>query len=128
MTEFQVYWWMMLDNINDVSGAVCFMVVFTTIILIIAGCSNLSSSTYYPESLDSQKEKKIGKILLNFGFFLIIPSILTILIYTFIPTSKQYAMIKCFPKIANSEVIAEDVPEMYQMVKDYMKEMLEGNE
>ena len=37
-------------------------------------------------------------------------------------------MIKVFPKIANSELskeVQKDVPEMYQMAKDYMKEMLD---
>ena len=113
MTEMQVYWWLMLDNLQ----------IFGQIVGIIIGAFSLvvGIMLIMEETLGNKCYFKITLI-----------SILIILLVSpimLIPNSKQYAMIKVFPKLANSELVAEmqeDVPEMYAMAKECMKEMLES--
>jgi uncharacterized membrane protein YtjA (UPF0391 family) len=45
-------------------------------------------------------------------------------IYCFLPTSKELAFIYVVPKIAESSVIQEDVPRLYDMAIEYMKKSI----
>ena len=112
MSEMQVYMWLILDNVSTIF-----------IILAIFGTAFVGFAVSFCTVIGfTDREPKL------FFAWLLVPMIIPIiLLATFTPTSKQYAMIKVFPQIINSD-IAQDIPEdmntMYTMAKDYMKEML----
>ena len=109
MTELQVYLWLMLDNVKSLLGLFGGIPAVICTSVAIAGVDELTASQC----------KKI------FVVFIIGCLICSFALLT--PSSKQYAMIKVFPKIANSEVvqeIPEDMTDMYKMAKEYMKDML----
>ena len=115
MTEWQVYLWLMLDNLQFV----WFVFLVLGVLSVIAIPVSYECSGY---------KEEVGMKCLK---FFTIPSmtllLIAVIVTLFIPSSKQYAMIKVFPKMANSEMATElqqDVPEMYQMAKDYMKDLL----
>lgn len=115
MTESQVYWWLMLDNISGFFffvGILYLLFLMGTIITLFILFTN-------EDDVDPKKAKKLIFILTLF-----LPLFISSL---FVPNSKQYAMIKVFPKIVNSDIakeIPEDMKGMYDMAKDYMKEIL----
>lgn len=47
-------------------------------------------------------------------------------VFIFIPSSKTIAMMVAIPAIANSEPIQKDLPELYQLAKDALKEQITG--
>ena len=114
MTEFEVYLWLMLDNLKvggGVFGTISAVIIAVTVIMIAV---NVADKTF------SSKSLLLYIILLP---ILIISLSITMLI----PDSKQYAVIKIFPKIVNSNIakeIPDDMRDIYLMAKEYMKEVL----
>lgn len=51
-----------------------------------------------------------------------IAAVLFAITATFTPSSKTIAMMYVIPKLADSEVIKKDVPEMYEMAKEALRE------
>jgi len=106
MTESQVYWWLMLDNIS--TGLAVFAILIG-VVSAVATCVALANQEKY-------------------GLLMLMPvSLLCIALACLIPNSKQYAVIKILPKIANSDFAAQvpkDMQTMYDMAKDYLKEKL----
>ena len=102
MSELHVYFWLMLDNLNvflGVAGFFIVMVVFTTII-----CKGTLSC--------------IPMLCWALPFFVC---------FTLLPTTKQYAVIKILPRIAQSELVEDiksDLPEMYDLAKQHISEKM----
>ncbi len=106
MSESQVYWWLMLDNFAMVACAIFIMSCMASILIFI---SSFSEDIRY--------------------LFFLIPIITVMLLCCLVPSSKDYAMIKVIPKIANSDFAAQvpvEMQSMYDMAKSYMKEKLEA--
>lgn len=105
MTELQVYLWLMLDNIKitiEIVGSAGTFVMF--FVLLIGRAEN------------SFSKKEIANLRKLLVFF-----VLLLFTNMFIPTSKQYAVIKVLPKIANSELVKTDMPDMYNMAMSYLR-------
>lgn len=113
MTEAQVYLWVMLGNIQA-----CFI-----LIMFVFGVIGLFTSGFLIEAVVVKRCSR--KLLL---FLLLWILYIPIFLGTFlIPDSKQYALIKVFPKIVNSDFSKEltgDAKEMYNMAKSYLKETM----
>lgn len=122
MTESQVYWWLMLDNFHGSNGG--FQVFIIMILGLFGGLGIFGLFSKWKQNGDLINPRlSIGMGVLNFFFWCSIAG-LTI----FIPTSKQYAIIKVLPQIANSEIakeMPEDAKQMYHMAKEYLKEQLQ---
>lgn len=115
MTEAQIYFWLMLDNISGffVAAMIIYglIMLFATLVILIQvneGCMD-------------------KKHLILLRLWIIFPIFTAGAVFT--PTSQQYAVIKILPKIANSEFVTKEVPadmkDMYGMAKEYLKEKLE---
>lgn len=116
MNETQVYWWLMLDNIGFFFLLLTVTCIFGLGIIFLIRY-DYNNWDYYEEEIKKQF-KLTGLILaILFPIFLFAT--------TFIPSSKQYALIKVLPAISNSEIIQKDMPEMYKIAKDYLKEMVQ---
>ena len=119
MTEFQVYLWLMLDKINVLSNAVLFLGVLISLVIGV-----IEGTNFYQINKDDNLASIHG---LKKGSICFILCLILFFILKMVPTTKQYAVIKVLPKITNSEIVSEiqkDMPEMYKMAKEYMKDML----
>jgi hypothetical protein len=121
MSEWTIYLWTRLDGVVGTS------ITFS----ILCGIASIMITIGYYATAEEEYQEKEHKIL---GRFLpIVPMIfvLSILLALFVPTSKEYAMMKVLPKLANSEIsqqIQKDMPEMYTLAKDALKEMIKPAE
>lgn len=108
-----------MDNLQGWGMVATMLFVFSGIGLIVASaCSFMSYS---------DSDRKTAKMAVGGVRSVFVPALLIALALNFVPTSKQYAMIKIFPKIANSDIAKEmpqDAKEIYQMAKDYLKSMV----
>mgnify|MGYP003291406560 CR=1 FL=1 len=56
-----------------------------------------------------------------------ITAVIAVLILTFVPSSKEMAMIYVVPSIAESQVVKQDIPELYDLGVDALKDWLKNN-
>ena len=101
ITSTQLYWLVMLDNINLFFG-----VLFTIFVLFLAICGFGMISCY------QEGEDTIAKIFRSFLICFAILSVLSGLAATFIPNTKQMAAIIVIPAIANAVAENEDAKEI----------------
>ena len=113
-----MYWFTRLDIINIMCGIVTFLGFFIIGIATIIYCV-ASADTY------SDEAPIVTKLCKRFVKILIVPWIVALLGVIFVPTSKEMAMIYVVPHIAESQVIKQDVPELYDLginaLKDWLK-------
>lgn len=113
ITESQIYWITRLDGIRDLCiGVLCASVMFA-VVSIIWNCMELDVGL---ADVPTALRKFVRKVL---GASVCI--ILSAVGLVFIPTTKEMAMIKIIPAIANSKVASEDLPrdarEIYNLAK-----------
>lgn len=113
ITPATMYWFTRLDRITDtftlitVLGA--FILLFLSLVYYATGNTN--------EVYEHNTVKGILKWLIPVWLF----SLIGVL---FIPNSKQMAMIYVVPQITESQVIKQDIPELYDLGVNAMKEWL----
>lgn len=116
ITESTVYWILKLDNIIDLCVG----------LLIPSAITSLVSLVVYALACDADDTVTMPK-LRSFLRISVPISILLAFIITFLPNTKQMAMIKVIPAIANSEIAEEmskDAKELYKMGVEAIKEQL----
>lgn len=144
ITESMLYWVLMLDNIK------CCLVLFTffswcvVIAAIITVKEFKSVQEDYEEIIDTKDisdcykeltKERLKKIETNLNTaskilkVSLCSAVLCLLFVTFVPSTKQMAMIKVIPMLANSEAVqalGRDGKEIYQMGINAIKETLKG--
>lgn len=111
MSEFDVYFWTRLDYLQGTS------IAFTVVL----GIALIFLSIVHIVSRQNDWDYKVNVIPFYWVFTVLI------LLCIVIPSSKEYAMIKVIPRIANSELSAQiqkDVPELYQIAMSALKEKI----
>jgi len=109
-----IYFWQLADTLR---GCFWFIAISTLIIgFIFLFCS-----------LDDDY-KVIRPDLRNFSKKLFISGFIFLSLAVLTPSSKTIAMMVVIPAIANSEVIQKDVPELYSLAIDALKENLTQKE
>lgn len=117
ITPATMYWLTRLDSINGICGFILFVCLVGVFITAIQWGVN--------EPIDEEQEpyKKWFKRET-------IAAIICSLVLTFLPSSKEMAMIYVVPHIAESQVIKQDVPELYDLgvsaLKDWLKTQKKG--
>ena len=120
MTEFEVYLWTRLDLFHSDGFILCCM------LLGVLGCSALaffakakwddySNVQNLPDCISAIKKNVLLWLAVMF-------------LASLTPTSRDYALIKVLPKLANSDFAKEvpaDMKDVYRMAKDYLKEKLD---
>jgi len=113
-----MYWFTRLDPINMLCSVVAVLGFFVIGITTIIYCVS-ATDTY---SDDAQTVTKLCK---RFFKILIVPWVVALLGVIFVPTSREMAMIYVVPHIAESQIIKQDVPELYDLginaLKDWLK-------
>lgn len=123
ISHTMMYWFTRLDGINTVLTDAGILMSFAILYLI---------CIYFGESVNSVNDeygKKELNIMKNLIKWLLFPWIFAILGVLFIPTSKEMAMIYVVPSITESQVIKQDLPEIYDLgvksLKNWLKDKAE---
>lgn len=116
-----MYWFTRLDNINNLFKIFGTLGGIVLAGLIVTACFSWCSSSY---DEDSENLHKISKKSCKILFF---PWLFAILGLIFVPTSKEMAMIYVVPNIAESQVIKQDIPEVYDLGINALKDWLKKN-
>lgn len=120
ITESTIYWILKLDDICILLSAICFVAAAFSFVTLIAWGINASEDN---ENCAETAKKLCGKS--------IVVALICATIFTFVPRTKQMAMIKVIPTIANSEIVGEmsaDAKELYKMGIKAIKEQLTGKD
>ena len=124
ITESQIYWILKLDEIRGVFVIGLIAVgVFSCLSLIAWGFQSIDAS-FDQENIERSKAAR--KYFFRSAIIAALLSIPTSLI----PSTKQMAMIKVIPMIANSEIVGEmsaDAKEIYKLGINAIKEQLTGH-
>lgn len=119
ITPATLYWITRLDGINCLFTIIAVFSIIAFIIGFIMWISNLDYNEEYCEA-----GKKITKAT---GII----ATLALTIGLFVPTSKEMAMIYVVPHLAESQVVKQDIPELYDLgvnaLKDWLKQTKGGN-
>lgn len=111
MTPFDIYLWQQADTV------ICILAVPSWITVIVASVIWFVFGAHSPIcedfKLTAKSALKAIKIALPVA-----------LLAALIPSSKTIAMMVAIPAIANSEPIQKDLPELYQLAKEAIKEQL----
>ena len=121
ITESTIYWVTRLDALTNLATAVSLISVIFIIASIIASCIVVGERH---STLNDD-----GKLILPIKFLIssIIILVVCATLLVFVPTTKEYAVIKILPKIANDEVLntlSQDGKELYRLTVDYLKEQV----
>ena len=114
ITEWEMYWILKLDGLH---GA---LVVFTVVSAITLGIAGVVWMVCDTEDKDSDRFFRVIKCSLITCIVCLIPAV-------FLPTTKEMAMIKVVPMIANSEIGSQmpaDAKVLYRMGIEAIKEKL----
>ena len=117
ITPATLYWFTRLDGFNIVFATVSLVGVFVSAISIIVFIAT-SNSEYEDDIRTNKTFKSVLKWL--------IPTwLVCVLGVLFTPTSKEMAMIYVVPHLAESQVVKQDIPEVYDLgvkaLKDWLK-------
>lgn len=120
ITPAQLYWISRLDGIDNLFT---FILVFGTFALVVLCIANIIEKCT-PEDADSPN---IQKVTSKWTKILLFPCVLALFGTLFVPTTKEMAMIYVVPAISQSEVIQKDIPELYNLGIESLKDMLKEN-
>jgi hypothetical protein len=144
ITESMIYWVLILDNINFCFVFFMFCSLGAAIAAGLVVKELKSNQEDYEEIIDKKDisdcykeltKERLKKTETNLNTALKIfkvsfcSAILCLLLITFVPSTKQMAMIKVIPLLANSEAVqalGRDGKEIYQMGIKAIKETLKG--
>lgn len=118
MTEFQVYWWLKLDGIIQLGTALSCILLLTTCLIIFGWVDE-------GDEVDEKMNKLYRTLLTIFSLLLV----LTVIATKLIPSTKEYAIIKVLPVVSNSQLLGDikkDIPHVYELAKEALKEKLKG--
>lgn len=116
VTPSMLYWLTRLDNINATFCTLAFL----------GGLAFVFSAFFYIMTKCDDACDEMSKKVASTAFKIIAPLwLLGVVGAIFTPTSKEMAMIYVVPHIAESQVIKQDIPELYDMgvaaLKDWLK-------
>lgn len=116
-----MYWITRLDKLNNVFEGILGIGGMALLMLIIAYIITSAAKDYDDES------KTVNNLSRKWLKILFFPWVFSLLGITFIPTSKEMAMIYVVPNIAESQVIRQDIPEIYDLGVNALKDWLKKN-
>lgn len=122
ISHTMMYWFTRLDGINAILSIAGIIMSFALLFLIVVYFGGTVNA------VDQEDEKELN-IMKKWIKGLLLPWIFVILGVLFIPTSKELAMIYVVPSITESQVIKQDLPEIYDLgvksLKNWLKDKAE---
>lgn len=110
MSSWTVYWILQLDAIHDT--AMCFAILFGFAGLILSG-------VYISAKFENEKE--LCNLVKPYRNICIVFVIILIPLTTLLPTTRTACAIYLVPRIVESKVIQEDLPEIYNLAVERLK-------
>ena len=117
ITPSMMYWFTRLDPVHDL---LC-VFIFLCAIGFIATCISWIA-------LEGYENEGVRKKTKTWFRFFSIAGLLCLLGNVFIPTSKQMAMIYVVPSITDSQFVKQDIPELYDLGVNALKDWLKKDE
>ena len=122
ISHAMMYWFTRLDGINAILSVAGVLITFALVFLIVVYFGATVNLT------DAEDEKELN-VMKKWIKGLLLPWIFIILGVLFIPTSKELAMIYVVPSITESQVVKQDLPEIYDLgvksLKNWLKDKAE---
>lgn len=123
ITPATMYWFTRLDNIHCFCNVLCLLFGLGIVIMIVATVATAADGCYDETNPQCKRNLKfLKKIWMTVCGFLLFGILGTI----FVPTSRQMAMIYVVPQITESQVVKQDIPELYDLgvnaLKDWLKQ------
>lgn len=125
ITPATMYWLTRLNGITTLFAVITFIGVFALLFLIVGYYATMAGTS----TNDENDHKTISGVLKWF-----VPIwVVALLGLLFVPNTKQMAMIYVVPALTESQVIKQDIPELYDLsvnaLKDWLKQTKgDGNE
>lgn len=121
ISHTMMYWFTRLDGINTLLTLIGVLCSLTLIFMTIG---------YFVTSVDQDEQLLfVNYTLKKWIKGLLLPWIFVLLGVLFIPTSKELAMIYVVPSITESQVVKQDLPEIYDLgvksLKNWLKDKAE---
>lgn len=113
LSPFIIYLWGITDAIGHVFE---FLAVGSVILMTVFGIITIAAH--------ADKCEEIAKLFRWPLFCSVIAALIFVPIQSLIPSSKTVALMVVVPAILNSEPIQKDLPEIYRMAKDALKQIL----
>ena len=114
VTPSMMYWFTRLDGITTLFAVITFCGAFALLFLTIG---------YYATKTSTIEENEHGAISSILKWFVPI-WVVALLGLLFVPNSKQMAMIYVVPALTESQVVKQDIPELYDLGVNALKEWL----
>lgn len=120
VTTSTMYWITRLDGMH------CAFITIFTISILLTFIASLALFVVCMETADSEEMKEIwySKFAKNTRRLLFTTLTTSTLALVFVPTTKEMAMIYAVPAIIHSDLIREDLPELYDYGVNALKEQL----
>lgn len=118
ITESSVFWILKLDDIQN---------IFIFLWVVFGFFSIVTTILYMVNTFDSSFDKRLADAVKPWWIFCMVCTFISVTTVFLLPSTKQMAMIKVIPVIANSEIVGEmsaDAKELYRMGIDAIKEQL----
>lgn len=112
ITESMMYWITRLDGLNTFMGALLFVCVCGAVVAFASWAGEYNED-------DGCKCILYAKLFAIASFMFALGLVLT-------PTTKEMAMIYAVPAISRSDIVREDIPELYELGVEALKEKLKG--
>ena len=122
ISHTMMYWFTRLDGINAILSIAGVLITFALLFLTVVYFGGTVNA------VDQEDEKELN-IMKKWIKGLLLPWIFVLLGVLFIPTSKELAMIYVVPSITESQVVKQDLPEIYDLgvksLKNWLKDKAE---
>lgn len=136
MTPFTIYLWQQADRFDTpfiTGGMLLSLASIIMFVLNKISQANMSDclksiavydSPHYKEKFEEWE--KVNRATAKRIPKMVAAAVFCWLVVALLPSSKTIAMMVAIPAIANSEPIQKDIPELYQLAKEALKEQITG--
>lgn len=117
ITPLTIYLWQLADNVKAAGALACALITIGAIIHLVWGGMTL-------DSCPNEEQTERARSALKIGRRLIIALAALLSLSCLLPSSNTIAMMVVIPKIADSKVIQQDVPDLYNTAVEALKDQL----
>lgn len=114
ITPSMMYWFTRLDAIDCVFAVLLTISAVWFIVTLVAFGIN--------EPYDEDKKPYMRSFRWSAGVF-----IMSLIVSAFVPTTKEMAMIYVVPRITESQIVKQDIPELYDLGVNALKERMKDS-
>lgn len=115
ISAFTIYLWQLADNLLSTVTVLCFITGLTCLL------ATVFFVAIYTDPGEMKEERATARKTFTWTTLIFV---LFLLLKTFVPSSNTIAMMVVIPKIAESKVIQQDLPDIYNAAVEALKSSL----